>query len=125
METFQIRKRANLERFSLDNQQKEKLQELFMRHQQIFSRNSDDLGYCDKNKLQIKLNIDAQPFRGNYCSMSFDKRKAMKTIVEDLEDAKLIEPIRIGSIINIGKKERWQRQTSCRLQRFEQTNREN
>ena len=27
-----------------------------------------------------------------YCSMSFDKRKAMKEIVEDLDDAKLKEP---------------------------------
>ena len=92
METFQIGKHANLKGSNLDNQQKEKVRELFMRHQQVFSRNSNDLGYCDKIKHQIKLNKDAQPFRKSYCSMSFDKRKAMKKIVEDLEDAKLIEP---------------------------------
>ena len=85
-------KHANLEGSKLNDQQKEKVQELFTRHQQVFSRNSNDLGYCDKIKHQIKLNKDAQPFRRSYCSMSFDKRKAMKKTVEDLEDAKLIEP---------------------------------
>ena len=78
-------KHANLEGSNLHKQQKEKVLELFMRHQQV-------LGYCDKIKHQIKLNKDAQPFRRSYCSMSFDKGKALKKIVEDLEDAKLIEP---------------------------------
>ena len=48
METFQMGKYANLEGSNLDNQQKEKVQELFMRHQNIFSRNSNDSRYCDK-----------------------------------------------------------------------------
>ena len=91
LETFQMGKNANLEDSNLHKQQKEKVQELFMKHQQIFSRNSNDLGFFDKIKHQIKLK-DAQPFRRSYCSRSFDKRKAMKKIVEDLEDAKLIEP---------------------------------
>ena len=34
-------------------------------------------------------------------------------------------PFVLGSTINNGERERWQLQTSCRLQRFEQTNREN
>ena len=93
LETFQMGKQTNLEGSNLHNQQKEKVQELFMGHQQVFSRNSNDLGYCDKIKDQIKLNKDAQPFRRSYCSLSFDKRKAMKKIVEDLEDEKLIKPI--------------------------------
>ena len=63
-----------------------------MRHQQVFSRNSNDLGYCDKFKHQTILNKDADSFRRTYCSMSFDKRKAMKKIFDDLEDAKLIDP---------------------------------
>ena len=74
--TFQKGKYANLEGSYLHKQQKEKVQELFMRHQQVFSRDSNDLGYCDKIKNQIKLNKDAQPFRRNYCSMSFDKKKS-------------------------------------------------
>ena len=85
-------KHANLEGSKLNDQQKEKVRELFTRHQLVFSQNSNDLGCCDKIKHQIKLSEDAQPFRRSYCSMSFDKRKAMKKIVEDLEDAKLIEP---------------------------------
>ena len=91
LETFQMGKHANLEGSKLNDQQKEKVQELFKRHQQVFSRNSNDLGYCGNIKHQIKLNKDAQPFR-SYCTMSFDKRKAMKKVVEDLEDAKLFEP---------------------------------
>ena len=83
-------RQVNLEGSKLNDQQKEKVQELFER--QVFSRNSIDVGYCDKIKHQIKINNDAQPFGRSYCSMSFDKRKAMKKIVEDLEDAKLIEP---------------------------------
>ena len=92
METFQIGKHVNLECSNLHKQQKKKVQELFMRHQQVFSQNSKDLGYCDKIKHQIRLNKHAQPFRRSYCSMIFDKIKAMKKIVEDLEDAKLTEP---------------------------------
>ena len=76
LETFQMGKHANLEGSNLHNQQKEKVQKFLMRHQQVFSRNSNDLGYCDKIKHQIKLNQDAQPFRRSYCSMSFDKKKS-------------------------------------------------
>ena len=78
LETFQMGKHTNLEGSNPDNQQKEKVQELFMRHQQVFSRNSNDLGYSDKIKHQIKLNKDSQPFRRSYCNMSFDKSKTMK-----------------------------------------------
>ena len=56
LKTFQMRKHANLEGSNLHNQKKEKVQKLFMRHQHIFSRNSNDLGYCDKIKHKIKLN---------------------------------------------------------------------
>ena len=115
LKTFQMGKHANLEGSNLNDQQKENVKELFMRHHQVFSRNSNDLGYCDKNKDQTKLNKDAQPFRRSYCSMSFDKRKAMKKIVEDLEDAKLIEPTHsywAAPLILV--KKRWQLHTGCR-----------
>ena len=52
----------------------------------------NDIGYYDKIKRQIKLNKDAQPFRRSRCSMSLYEKKAMKKMVEALEDAKLIEP---------------------------------
>ena len=61
LETFQMGKHANLEGSKLNDHQKEKVQKLFTRHQQVFSRNSNDLEYCDKIKHQVKLNKDAQP----------------------------------------------------------------
>ena len=54
LETFQMGKRASLEGSKLNDQQKEKVQELFTRHQQIFSRNSNDLGHL--TKLNTRLN---------------------------------------------------------------------
>ena len=75
LETFQMGNHANLKGSNLCKQQKEKVQELFMRHQQVFSRNSNELGFCDKIDHQIKLNKDAQPFRRSYCSMSLDKKE--------------------------------------------------
>ena len=53
---------------------------------------SKELGYCEQTKHQINLNNDSQPLRRIYCSMNLDERKATKKIVEELEDAKLIEP---------------------------------
>ena len=53
LETFQMGKHTNLESSNLDNQQKEKVQELFMRYQQVFFRDSNDLGYYYKIKHQI------------------------------------------------------------------------
>ena len=44
LENFQMGKHANLEGSKLNDQQKEKVQELFKRHRQVFSRNSNDLG---------------------------------------------------------------------------------
>ena len=62
LETFQMGKHANLEGSNLNNQQKKKVQELFMRLQKVISRNWIDLGCCDKTKHKIKINKDAQPF---------------------------------------------------------------
>ena len=68
-----------------------KVQELFMRHQQIFSRKSNNLGYCDK--INIKLDSTKIHSRSEEIilfSLSFDK-KSNKKNVEFLEEAKLIE----------------------------------
>ena len=78
--TFQMGKDSNLGGSTLNNQRKKKLQVLFMKHPQVFSRNKNDLGYCDKIKQQIKLNKDAQPLRNNYCCMSFDGKTAIKKL---------------------------------------------
>ena len=58
----------------------------------MFSRNSNDMGFCDRIHYKIKLKKDAAPFRRTYGSMSFGKRKAMKKIVEELERDELVEP---------------------------------
>ena len=120
LEIFQMGKHANLEGSKLSDRQKEKVQELFTRHQQVFSRNSNDLGYCDKIKHQIKLNKDAQTFRRSYCSMSFDKKNNEKNCRRS-RGCKInwTNPFALGSTINIGEEERLQLQTSCSLQRFE------
>ena len=85
-----MRKHAILEGSYLNKQQNEKLQELFMRRQQFSSQNSNDLGYCDKIKHQIKHNKDALPFRRSYYGISSDekKREGMKKVDGDLEEAK-------------------------------------
>ena len=49
--------------------------------------------FCDQFYHKIKLKKDAVPFRCTYGSMSFEKRKTKKTIVEDLERDNLVEPI--------------------------------
>ena len=87
-----MEKHVNFEGSNLNNQQKEKVQEMLMRNQQRFSRIPNDLRKYDKIKHKIILNKRTQPFWRNFCRMKFDIRKAMKNFVEDLEDAKLIEP---------------------------------
>ena len=82
--------------------------------------------YCDKIKHKISFNKDVQPFRINVCSLSFDNRKAMKRIVNNFVERKAqrTNPFKLGSSVNIGEKS-GHLQTSCRLQRFEKTNRQN
>ena len=91
-EPFRMGKHASLEGSQLSKDQQFKVKEMFERHNKVFSRNSNDLGYCDKIQHKIILTANAQPFRRAYGSMSFDKRKAMKKIVEDLEKSNLVEP---------------------------------
>ena len=69
-----------------------KVRSLCTKNEAIFSRNSNDMQFCDRIYHKIKLKKDAVPFRRTYGSMSFEKRKAMKKIVEDLERDDLVEP---------------------------------
>ena len=52
------------------------------------------MGFSDRIYHKIKLKKDAVPFRLPYRSMSFEKRKATKKIVEDSERDDLVEPTR-------------------------------
>ena len=91
-EVFRMGTHATLEGTDLIRNQSDQVVAMFMRHNQVFSRNSNDLGFFDKIKHKIKLEKDAKQFRRAYGSMSFEKRKAIKKILEDLEEANLVEP---------------------------------
>ena len=47
-EVFQMGTHATLEGTDLSRYQSDKVVAMFMRHNQVFSRNSNDLGFCDK-----------------------------------------------------------------------------
>ena len=67
------------------------------------------------------------PFRRTYGIMSFEKRKAMKKFVEDLEREDLVEPTHsdwAAPSLLVPKKRR-NLPLSCRLPWSKQTNREN
>ena len=91
-EPFKMGIHATLEGSKLTGDQQIRVEQLFIRHSQVFSRNSNDLRFCDKVEHKITLTENAQPLRCAYGSMSFDKRKAMKKRVEDLENSGLVEP---------------------------------
>ena len=69
-----------------------KVRSFCTKHEVIFSRNSIDMRFCERIYRKITLKKDAVPFRRTYGSMSFEKRKAMKKVVEDLEREDLVEP---------------------------------
>ena len=90
-EAFRMGSHATLDGTYLSRYQSNQVVAMFIRHNQVFSRNSNDFGFCDKIKLKIKLEKEAKPFRRAYRSMSFEKWKAIKK-VEELEEANLVEP---------------------------------
>ena len=65
---------------------------LCTKYEVLSSRNSNDMGFCDRINHKIKFKMDAVPFRRTYGIMSFAKRKTMNKIVEDLERDDLVEP---------------------------------
>ena len=91
-EAFRMETYATLEGTDLSRNQSDQVVAMFMRRNQVFSGNSNDLGFCNKIKYKTKLEKDAKPFRRSYGSMSFEKQKAIKKIVEDLEEVNLVEP---------------------------------
>ena len=58
-----------------------KVRSLCTKREVIFSRNSNDMGFCDRDYHKIKVKKDAVHFRRKYGTMSFAKRKAIKKIV--------------------------------------------
>ena len=91
-EDFSFERHVNIENKNLSKDQLHQVRTLCNKYETIFSRHSNDLGFNNQIEHQIKLKPDAQPFRRTYGNMSFDKRKAMKKIVEGLAEADLIAP---------------------------------
>ena len=89
---FDFEKHVNSNSMSLSCEEMTKVRSVCTKYEEIFSRNSNDMGFFDRIYHQIKLKKDAVPFRRTYGSMSFEKRKAMRKIVEDLERDDLVEP---------------------------------
>ena len=88
---FDIKKHVNSSSMSLSCEETTKVRSLCTKYEVIFLRNSNDMGFCDRIYHKIKLKKDAVPFRRTYGSMSFEKREAMKKIVENLERDDLVE----------------------------------
>ena len=65
---------------------------MFDKDNRVFSRSSTNLGFSDKIRHKRKLSADAKPFRWACGSIGFEKQKAIKKIVEDLEKSNLVEP---------------------------------
>ena len=61
-EVFRMGTHATLEGKDLSRNQSDQVVAMFMRHNQVFSRNSNDLGFCDTIKHK-KLEKDEKPFR--------------------------------------------------------------
>ena len=89
---FDFEKLVNSSSMSLSCEEMTKVRSLCTKYEVKFSRNSNDMGSCDRIYHKIKLKKDDVQFRRKYGSMSFEKRKAMKKIVEDLERDDLVEP---------------------------------
>ena len=88
---FDFEKHVNSSSMSLSCEETTKVRSLCTKYEVIFSRNSNVMGFCDRIYDKIKLEKEAVPFRRTYGSMSFEKIKAMKKIVEDLERDDLVE----------------------------------
>ena len=91
-EEFGFEKHVNSSSMSLSGEETTKVRSLCTKHKVIFTRNSNDMGFWDRIYHKIKLKKYAVPFRRTYGSLSFEKRKAMKKNVEDLERDDLVEP---------------------------------
>ena len=91
-ESFTFEKHVNINCVHLTRYQLDAVKRLCQKYEKFFSKNSNDLGFNNQIEHQIKLKPNAQPFRRAYGSMSFDKRKAMKKIVEGSAEADQITP---------------------------------
>ena len=71
---FDFEKNVNSSSMSFSCEEMTKVRSLCTKYEVIFSRNSKDMGFCDRIYHKIKLKKDAVPFRRTYDSMSFEKK---------------------------------------------------
>ena len=89
---FDFKKHVNTSSMNLTCDEMAKVRSLCTKFETIFSRNSNDMGNCNRIHQKNKLKKDAALFRRTYVSMSFEKRKTTKKTVKDLKRDDLIEP---------------------------------
>ena len=75
---FGFENHVNASSMSLFCDEMTKVGSLCTKYEVIFSRNSNDTGFCDLICHKIKLKTDDSPFRRTYGRVSFEKTKALK-----------------------------------------------
>ena len=91
-EPLDFTKHVSIDTSALSADQVQEVKKMCTKYESIFSRHSNDLGFCDRTKHTIKLKHDHKPFRRAYGNMSVHKRKAMKKLVKDLVSTGLVKP---------------------------------
>ena len=81
---FDFENHKNGSSMSLSCEEMTKMRSLCTKYEVIFSRNSNDTGFCDQIYQKLKLKKDAVPLRRTYGSVSLEK-KTIEKIVEDLK----------------------------------------
>ena len=71
---FDFEKHVNSSSMSLYCEEMTKVRSLCTKYEEVFSRNSNDMGFCDRIYHKIKLKKEAVPLRSTYGGMSFEKR---------------------------------------------------
>ena len=84
---FDFQNHANSSSMSLSCEEMTKVRSLCAKYEVIFSRNSNDVGFCDRIYHKMKLKKDVVAFRRTYGSMSFEKIKVMKKMLKTWNEA--------------------------------------
>ena len=70
---------------SLSCEEMSKMGSLCAQYEVLFSQKPNDMGFCNPVYQKIKKK-NSVPFRRIYGTMSFEKRKAIKTFFENLSE---------------------------------------
>ena len=84
---------------------KKTVRSLFTKYEIKFLRSANDMEFCTRVYLEIKIKKDAVSFRRTFGSMSFEKTKFHEKSVEDLERDDLVEPTHSALSLYLPKKD--------------------